>query len=299
MLTQRVNRRRLLPKRRQTLEALGFEFEPHMVDWEKRFQHLCAFRKRFGHCTIPKRGRKNRSLYFWMTTQRVCKDKLTAEQRRRLDAIGFDWNPAAGNFERRFAELRAFKRRFGHCRVPRNWPENVKLSLWVFTQRRWRRRNILTPERRRRLNQIGFAWRLRERAPQVDWDTRFQQLKAFRLQYGHCRVPVGWPRNPALGRWVRFQRFHRAMLPRQRRQRLNALGFDWSPIDSQWERRVAELQAYRKQHGHCWVPYRWAGNIPLSYWVALQRMRWRRRTLPPRQRGQLARLGLWSPRPQK
>src|SRR5438445_12544688 len=62
------------------------------------------------------------------------------------------------DWERRFAQLEEFKRRFGHCFVPVEWPENEALGRWVANQRVGKRAGWLRWERTRRLNGIDFPW---------------------------------------------------------------------------------------------------------------------------------------------
>src|SRR5207249_4270002 len=89
------------------------------------------------------------------------KERLPAERRQHLDRIGFDWEPlrrVAEKWDRRLDELKAFKRRFGHCNVPYRWPENPSLGRWVQGQRH--KQASLPPQRRKRLDRLGFAWRI-------------------------------------------------------------------------------------------------------------------------------------------
>ena len=52
-----------------------------------------------------------------------------------------------------------------------------------------------------KLNDIGFQWRLRpERVP---WEDRFEALKQYKAENGHCRVPMS---IPELGKWAKYQR---------------------------------------------------------------------------------------------
>ena len=34
------------------------------------------------------------------------------------------------------------------------------------------------------------------------WQQRYQEMSQFRLQFGHCLVPLKWPSNPSLAHWV-------------------------------------------------------------------------------------------------
>src|ERR1017187_997963 len=63
-------------------------------------------------------------------------------------------------WEQQLTGLLAYKERFGHCKVPRLWPEDPQLGEWVATQRRSRNRRQLQPDRIYQLDRLGFKWRL-------------------------------------------------------------------------------------------------------------------------------------------
>ena len=58
--------------------------------WEESFALLVAYRKKYGNCHVPIRFDADRRLGRWVYSQRVRKDKLTADQIRRLEELGFD-----------------------------------------------------------------------------------------------------------------------------------------------------------------------------------------------------------------
>ncbi len=149
---------------------------------------------------------------------------------------------SAERWERHFAQLAAFRERFGHCRVPSHWPEDAALGGWVRTQRAARRKGKLGPECLQRLEAVGFAWNVKsEPAPRPRsnrpprpriaglWEIRFAQLAAFRERFGHCRVPRAWREVPGLGNWTRTQRAVRrkGQLKPERIRRLEGIGFEW------------------------------------------------------------------------
>jgi hypothetical protein len=133
--------------------------KPHRDRWEQGYAALSKFRAREGHCCPSRHHIEGKySLGPWVTTQRYCKEKLSAERKRRLDAIGFVWNWRDYLWERGFTSLLKFKRRERHCHVPIFHREGkYRLGYWVSTQRR--NRNELSAERKVRLNEIGFVWR--------------------------------------------------------------------------------------------------------------------------------------------
>lgn len=54
-------------------------------------------------------------------------------------------------------ELKKFKKREGHCNVPRSCLENPDLGRWVASQL-LRRRISISKERASKLDSIGFTW---------------------------------------------------------------------------------------------------------------------------------------------
>ena len=104
--------------------------------------------------------------------------RVSAEQKTRLDALGFDWDPHDSTWETMFAELQRYKERFGHCNVPEGWPENPQLAGWVKSQRRpprvkgrtflpRTRKKNLSEEKKNRLKALGFVEDPRKSA----WET--------------------------------------------------------------------------------------------------------------------------------
>jgi len=82
---------------------------------------------------------------------------LSPKQKKRLNAIGFVWDTRDDAWERGFEALAKFKAREGHCLVPKFHIEGkYRLGQWVIVQRA-----KMPPERRMRLNKIGFVWSAR------------------------------------------------------------------------------------------------------------------------------------------
>lgn len=145
----------------------------HINFWEKGFAALCEFRAREGHCCPPRDHVEGTfRLGLWVSNLRGRKGLLPLERERRLDAIGFIWEPREHKWEQGFIALLNFKRREGHCRVPQLHVEgNYRLGNWVSTQRKDRK--IMSAERFARLSKMGFVWRgdLKGTAPEADYRT--------------------------------------------------------------------------------------------------------------------------------
>ena len=186
-------------------------------NWERGFAALKKFKARKGHCRVPE---ENSKLERWVRDQRFRADTLSPERKKRLDAIGFVWDPREVAWEKGFAALTKFKAREGHCVVPRfHVLGGYKLGQWVAEQRH--REDTVSPKHKKRLNSIGFIWNPHEHA----WETGFAALTKFRAREGHCRVPASHIEGKyKLGQWVTVQR---AKMPPERRTRLNKIGFVW------------------------------------------------------------------------
>lgn len=106
---------------------------------------------------------ENQPLSSWVFRQRQIrnnykngmssKKKLTKEQIRQLDEIGFVWHPRASKewrtlesiriqadkddiWQNHYAELVAYKAENGHTYVPKVYPKNRALGTWAYCQRR-------------------------------------------------------------------------------------------------------------------------------------------------------------------
>jgi hypothetical protein len=61
---------------------------------------------------------------------------MTEERQARLAKLDFVWDSHAAGWEERWNELRAFQDAHGNCNVPKTYPPNQQLAVWVKCQRR-------------------------------------------------------------------------------------------------------------------------------------------------------------------
>jgi superfamily II DNA or RNA helicase len=273
---RRMWRDRMPAARRQRLDAIGFVWNVLESAWEEGFAALTLFKAREGHCIVPVGHVEGTfKLGQWIDVQRQRRDivsaerrKVSAERRKRLDDIGFVWEPHESGWEEGFAALRVFKAREGHCNVPRGHVEGTfKLGTWVGNQRR--RKDVTSAERKKRLDATGFVWDVLESG----WEEGFAALTTFKAREGHCRVPSAHVEGVfRLGTWVNVQRTWRDRMPAARRERLDAIGFVWDVLETRWEEGFTALTTFKTQEGHCNVPQRHVeGTVKLGSWVGRQR----------------------------
>ena len=290
---------RLNPVRTQALEELGFRWgkAKRSDRWEQRIQELKEFKKKNGHCNVPKKHPGG--LGIWVNnTRRAGKegsrrlDACKAQQPEELDSTkpsssmkqgGTEQEQEltklslAARWETRLRDLKEFREENGHCNVPRTHPG--ALGIWVKTQRKFGKEGYrrLFAGRAQKLEELGFQWTTPSASASnrwvLQWESRLRELKEFKEKHGHCNVHNLYPGG--LGCWARKQRYAgkegSQRLDAGQIQKLEELGFQWRIItkSARWEERLQELKNFKEKHGHCDVPSAHPGG--LGGWVRDQR----------------------------
>ena len=170
-------------------------------------------------------------------THRPSKDEMAALSCLRVQQSE-KWN-------KHFQELVQYHHEHGNFLVPHGWNQNPRLAQWVKRQRyqykikKRGKHSTLTDEREAALNSLGFVWD----SHGATWEERLEQLVAFKIQYGHCNVPITFPDNQALAVWVKCQRRQaklywegkKSTMTAIRMKRLSRLGFVFKPREQQWD----------------------------------------------------------------
>ena len=78
-------------------------------------------------------------------------------------------------------------------------------------------KTAMTNEKLQNLSHMDFQWRV-----DATWDQQFVELKKFRDEHGHCRVPRG---SGKLGTWVNHQKARRASASKERIIKFKEIGF--------------------------------------------------------------------------
>ena len=275
----------------RALDGISFDWETNKTDlnWSVRFEQLWEFKAQFGHCQVPQQCAATPELGLWVKHQRSDyrlsqegkASRMTAERIRALESVDFEWKISRDVWDERFQQLCEFKAQLGHCSVPQGYAANRKLGQWVATQRfhcnlyQEGKASRMTAERIRALDGIGFDWGTNT----TDWNVRFEQLCAFKVQHGHCFVPQQYAANPKLGLWVRHQRRHYRSyqegkpnpMTAERVRAFESVDFEWESRDM-WNERFEQLCEFKAQFGHCVVPVKYAAKTKkLGSWVATQR----------------------------
>ncbi|WP_082691823.1 DEAD/DEAH box helicase [Mycobacterium sp. IS-1556] len=147
-----------------------WSWDPHGEQWERTFALLEKYVAEHGTSRVPQGYvAEGVQLGAWLGTQRTkyAEGQLYPERQRRLERLPkWTWTYSRDLWEERFSVLEKFAAREGHARVPQKHIEDgIALGRWVSIQRRNAKHNVITPERRKRLEALpGWAWHLSPRS---------------------------------------------------------------------------------------------------------------------------------------
>ncbi len=207
---------------------------------KQRINELKAFKKEHGHCNVSGKDKKYPALAHWVSYLRRRKNRGKIDQKtiKCLDALDFSWGRRA--WKQHVHDLKVFKNKNGHCKVPFRYPLNPTLGQWVNSVRQWKKQGKLTEDKILILDALDFTWMIKMRGIRVPWKQRIHDLKAFKNIHGHCNVPYEYPPKPALGHWVNNVRQQKKLgtLTEDRILRLDALGFVWKSLKRRPSQRL-------------------------------------------------------------
>ncbi len=241
--------------------------------WEEGFAQLRAYSNAHSDTLVSQsfEAEDGHRLGKWVSVQRTKKDSMSPERRRRLDELGFVWDVRDQRWDDGFTRLQTYRESNSNCLVPFdfNTEDGYRLGAWINIQRV--KKDTLADVRRRRLNELGFVWNVRE----LQWEEGFTRLQTYRESNSDCQVPQSFKTGDGyrLGQWVGVQRTKKDALSPERRRRLDELGFLWNVREQRWEEGFTRLQTYRESNNDCRVPHRFKteNGHRLGSWVISQR----------------------------
>ena len=170
-----------------------------------------------------------------------------------------------------YKRLQTYKIKYQSTSVPIKFDEDPRLANWVSSQRQFYSKNSLAKDRINRLNSIGFVWSFKKPL----WNEMYDRLVDYSKEKKSTCVPLVYPADPQLGRWVSTQRTNyktkNPALTIDRISKLNSIGFVWNPKNAQWTDKYLRLIEYKKQHESTCVPHPYEDDPSLGKWVSAQR----------------------------
>lgn len=305
IIAQRFKKDILSSDKISRLEALiGWVWNTREAAWDVGFRHLWKYILQEGNALVSSAyiTADGYRLGSWVVVQRVGRDTMDQDRKERLERLPeWVWDPISEQWEKGYRRLESFAAREGHCNVLQTYQDDdgFRLGNWVNTQRT--KCDQLTHDQFERLNSLsGWVW-----DPHAEkWEVGFRYLIEFVNQEGHSKVLQKYVTVDGyrLGTWVNSQRTHFDRLPKEKKERLEALsGWSWDPFADLWEENFQHLVEFIEQNGSCQVPqdYKTSDGVKLGKWLNVQRQN--NDILPIERRKKLEELPgwTWNPRADK
>jgi hypothetical protein len=268
---QRKDKDLLSSEQKLKLNEIGFIWDENEYYFELNYELLKQYYLINGNCNVSKRD--NEKLYLWvkLIKSNSYYRNLSENQIEKLNELGIFENvseliQAKTAYHSGFQRLVDYKMQYGDCDVKHNY-HDTKLKRWIVLQRK--NQNEMTPEKKLKLDEIGFIWD----EDKYHFNQNYEQLKQYFLKNGNCSVSK--EDNEKLFMWInsvksiKTNRYNRSLSDNQI-EKLNKLGFEWEPEDSSWEEGFNCLKAYKLQNGDCDVKHDCSDSL-LRKWVVLQR----------------------------
>jgi len=123
------------------LDKLGIVLDQYSKRWENMYTLLVQYKKREGHCNIPKSHEEDgRNLGEWMIAQRLGKKNgiLHDVKGKKLEELGIVWDQFSRQWHTMYIHFlySSYHQREGHCNAPYGFKEDGQnIGRWVDTQR--------------------------------------------------------------------------------------------------------------------------------------------------------------------
>ena len=199
------------------------------------YRRLVKYTKTYKSITVTKKFDDKHNLQRWIRRQRhhYNTTRLCANRIKRLESIGFVWNPLNAQWNEKYERLVAYKKQHTSTCVPFFYADDPPLASWVHHQRASYNINepCLTADRIARLESIGFVWNVFD----ARWTEKYARLVKYKKEYKTTCVPYVYSADLPLGRWVREQQSYynsnRSSLDVDRITQLDSIGFVWKIKD--------------------------------------------------------------------
>jgi len=255
--------------------------------WDFWYGLTLKYKDAFGNPNAPRLYRTDEGFRLgqWQGALRIRykQGKASPDRIKRLEEIGFTWDILEEQFEKGFQETLLYKKRTGNPNVPLRYKthDGFLLGRWQGHQRGNYKREELSGERIKRLDEIGFTWDM----PEETFEKGFQETLLHKERTGNPNVPLRYKTSEGfrLGIWQSTQKdsFKKRNLSPDRIKRLEYIGFKWAILEEQFEKGFQEMLLYQESTGTPNAPtsYKTSGGYLLGTWQNNQRRLYKKKIL--------------------
>lgn len=276
---------------RDCMEIFEQMNETLSASWDFMYEMAKQYYLENGNLNIPKsyRTKEGYTLGIWLGTQRrvyrgSVNGKLSIAQINKLNEIGMIWdnrNDMVWNCY--FAALKDYYHQFKNIDVPCDYitEDGIMLGNWLSRIRGYRsdsiKKNILTKERIKALDEMGMIWDVFS----YRWEKNYQAATLFYKEHGHLKIPNDYKSEDGvkIGTWImhtknKYVRTNGASLTNEQKQKLEEIGVVFAlSQDIEWERMYEQAKLYYQKNGNLLVPtnYQTEQGDLLGRWIRRHR----------------------------
>lgn len=253
-------RNKLTPTQVALLDNLSFPWTSRQARWNRNISGIKKFKEEHGHCLIPQNTKLGKSvnhlrLYYDQFSQGKP-SPLTVDRVQELDELGFVWDVHEDFWQRRYEQLKQFRKEHGHVNI--SYILNSVLQL---------RDKNMSKDKLHEYREL-FFWCMRQRILMRRFERNPQNAIAD-TKVDHNSPEVAKIRNIHMNGHVI------SGITPERIKLLNEIGFEWELTvrhsqvhvefdDAWWDKKIAEL----KQHYASGIPREdFSLNLELGRWV--------------------------------
>lgn len=281
----------LTDERIQLLDEIGMVWDVPDYLFEKNFTAALEYYRKNGNLDVPvyyvtEDGIRLGQWFANLRSRLKGTNKgaeITAEQKRRLDELGFVWEGRHNqSWENAYREACAYKKKFGNLNVPVAYVTETGLALG-----KWIRRQIdgvekLSSAKKEKLTALGLSLE----KPDA-WEEKFALLKAYYEEHGNLKIPANYVVNGVwIARWLSEQKARLngksvgrngrvKTLTKEQEKKLLSLGLQKNVPQNEviWKEQYEEAKKIYEINGNLSVPktYLSENGKSIGRWIIAQR----------------------------
>lgn len=223
-------------ERVKLLESIGLELEiiPKDVAWDKMYEGLADYvreRGNFPATNDSKESDEIYSIYRWMLRQRKLyrAGKLTDEQIKNLESIGFVWDAAEDLWKKQFILLQSYVNVNHKPPTAKTKVQGIGIGQWYLKQKKLYGENKLTEDQAKKLESLCILdIDSYDEYNKKTWNKNYELLKSFIADFQ--RLPFYDERyhGICLYEWLfaMKRRYHEGKLESEYVEKFKELGID-------------------------------------------------------------------------
>ena len=201
-----------------------------MRTFQKFYDALVEYLEQYGNLKVPQKYETTSGYGLGRAVDAVRTGhyKVTEEQRKQLDEIGFVWQACNKNlnFNDLYQLLVNYVQQYGNCDVPSKYVTDNNIRLGTIVQNMRNRGRNLSEQELNMLSEIGFQWKVKKH---YSFDLIYSLMLDYKKQHGNLNVPVSYMTDTQvrLGKIMHNIKYGNRKVSEEEKKKLDDIGFKW------------------------------------------------------------------------